>query len=168
MRNKTFLINTTKNVKELSSRDFLDTTYIYIQQELFFVDMYPLSMQPLTYLLNMSHIFFCCHNIFFCDSHNFGVQGNFYVKFFFCWHNIVFCATRNCFLCNTYRIWAERISWIKRNRCVAIKKIWKRHVVLHLLAPFSNLRKIKWEYCLKAWEYSKNNTQTQFSVPEFL
>ena len=31
----------------------------------------------------MSQFVFCCHNLFFCDSHNFGAQRNFYMKYFF-------------------------------------------------------------------------------------
>ena len=56
VRHKTFLIN---------------MLYIYIQQELFFVIMYPFSVQHWTYLVSMSlsfgcHIRFCfCYNICF-------------------------------------------------------------------------------------------------------
>ena len=42
----------------------------------------------------VSYKFFCCRNIFFCDSHNFGAQCNFYVvKYFF--------VEQHSFLCNT-------------------------------------------------------------------
>ena len=61
---------------------------IYIQQEQFFVNMYSFSVEYLRYLVNMSlsfgcHIIFFVDTTFFCDSHNFGAQRNFHVKYFF-------------------------------------------------------------------------------------
>ena len=40
---------------------------------------------------------------------------------------------------------------MKRNSCVVIKKIWKRHAVLHLLDRLFSFREIKCEYYLKAY-----------------
>ena len=84
---------------------------------------------------------------------------------FFFVDTTVFCATQHFFVLPNVSI---KNMWIKRNRCEAIKKIWKPHAVLHLMARFSSFGEIKREYCLKGWEHSKNNAQTQFPVPEFL
>ena len=65
-------------------------------------------------------------------------------------------------------MWALRISWIKRNRCVAITKIWKDHAILHLLARFSCFREIKCEYYLKSSGCSDSIFYTWIFVPNQL
>ena len=47
-------------------------------------------------------------------------------------------------------MWAYRISWIKRNRCVAIKKIRKRYAV-HLQDRLRSFREIKYDSIFYTW-----------------
>ena len=66
---------------------------------------------------------------------------NFYVKYFFD-DTIVFCATQDFFVLPIVSI----KNIVNKYRCLAIKKICKRHAVLHLLARFSSFREIKHGY----------------------
>ena len=92
----------------------------------YFVNMYFFSVQQWTYLVHMSlwfwwQIFLLPQNID-CDSHKFGAQRNFFVKYFFCWHSIVFYATR--------KNWKQNVS---------IKNIVsKQKQILYLLRKSKN------------------------------
>ena len=85
---------------------------------------------------------FGCHIIFFVATRYFFVthlillpNSNFYVKYFFNWHNTILCNTR--FFCADWFEHQEHRE-TKRKRCVAIKKVWKRHAVLHLSVQSSD------------------------------